>query len=323
MRVKDQNMKLLIPLQSDRAAAPVVFSLAIVLCACAWASAQTERKIISDDFTGNRKEVTSTNRASTASAAARARSRRTYRLATKPIARPRTNPNGDDDAKLGITIWRLRPVTTGDSGSTAGGNGTRILTREKGTTTEWVPERVEADTNFRDGDRVRLSIESASNGYLYVVDRELFADGSTGDAMLIYPWAGADNQVQPGRLVDIPAQEDDPSFFTARPSSARQVGEVLTIIITSSRLDLPISDKPLQLSSSQVAQWEKTWGGQTERFEMDGGAGQAWTKEEQLASAKRGTRQLTREDPPPQTIYRVATTDKKALLVNVRLRYGK
>ena len=61
-------------------------------------------------------------------------------------------------------------------------------------------------------------------------------------------------------------------------------------------------------------------GGESERFEMEGGAGQAWTKQEQQAAARKGTRQLTRDDPAPQTIYRVSTADNKALLVNVRLR---
>ena len=42
-----------------------------------------------------------------------------------------------------------------------------------------------------------------------------------------------------------------------------------------------------------------------------------------LAAASQGTRQLTREDPAPQTIYRVSSTDNTAILVNVRLRYTK
>src|SRR5437763_12423285 len=54
-----------------------------------------------------------------------------------------------------------------------------------------VPERVEAGTTFREGDRVRLSVESPTKGYLYVLDRDVFADGTTGGVMLIYPWAGA------------------------------------------------------------------------------------------------------------------------------------
>jgi hypothetical protein len=56
---------------------------------------------------------------------------------------------------------------------------------------------------------------------------------------------------------------------------------------------------------------------------MEGGAGQAWTQPEQQAAARKGARQLTRDDPAPQTIYRISTADNKALLVNVRLGYTK
>jgi len=189
-----------------------------------------------------------------------------------------------------------------------------------------VPERVEADTTFREGDHLRLSIESPNAGYLYVVDRDLFADGTTGRAMLIYPWLGmpgGNNRMRPGKLVDIPAQEDDPSYFTARPNSQNQVGEILTVILTESPLRLPISDKPIEISAADMAKWEKMWGGQSERFEMEGGAGQAWTKQEQQAGSSKTTRQLTRDDPAPQTIYRLLMKNKTGFLVDVRLPYGR
>lgn len=132
---------------------------------------------------------------------------------------------------------------------------------------------------------------------------------------------GGDNLMRPGKLVDIPAQEDDPSYFTARPSSPDQVGEILTVIVTSSPLDLPVSDKPFQISNVEMSKWERMWGGQSDRFEMEGGAGEAWTKQEQQAAARKGTRQLTRDDPAPQTIYRLAPRNNAAFLVDVRLRY--
>jgi hypothetical protein len=56
---------------------------------------------------------------------------------------------------------------------------------------------------------------------------------------------------------------------------------------------------------------------------MEGGAGQAWTKQEQQAGSRKDTRQLTRDDPAPQTIYRLPMKNKTGFLVNVRLQYGK
>jgi len=217
-------------------------------------------------------------------------------------------------AQLGITIWRLRQAKDGEV-------GTRALIREK--SSSWVPERVEADTTFREGDRVRLSVESPTKGYLYVLDRDVFADGTTGGVMLIYPWAGALNELRAGKLVDIPSQDDDPSYFTARLTTPNQVGELLTFIFSTSPLDLPTSDKPLQISKVQITEWEKLWAGSTERFEMEGGAGEAWTLEEQQAAARKTGRQLTQGDPAPQTIYRVSGGNSRVMFVNVRFQYAK
>ena len=282
----------------------------------------TPRKIVSDDFTKNRKETASVESRSKPTTgpsnkpASTTRVHRTYRLASSSSSRSKPISRNTAIAQLGVTIWRLRPIKASDTGA-------RVLVREKGKSSEWVPERVEADATFREGDHVRLSIEAPRAGYLYVVDRDLFVDGTTGGAMLIYPWSDTDNQVRPGKLIDIPAQEDDPSYFTARLTSANQVGELLTFIVTSSPLDLPIADKPFQIATGQMRNWEKIWGGESERFEMEGGAGEAWTQQEQQAAAKNGKRQLTREDPAPQTIYRLATKDNSAVLVNVRLRYAR
>jgi len=58
------------------------------------------------------------------------------------------------------------------------------------------------------------------------------------------------------------------------------------------------------------------------KFEMAGGSGKKWTQAEQEAGAN-GTRQLTQDDPGPQTIYRVAVKPGAPLLVNVGLRYSR
>jgi hypothetical protein len=293
----------------------VLFSLSMLLAMQSPMLPQgTPRKIVSDDFTKNRPDTTSTGTPG-GSTRPKPKPPRTYTLASQPATKRPPASAGSVTAQLGITIWRLRAA---DSNETGG----RALVREKGKA-GWVAERVQGETTFREGDHVRISVESPRAGYLYVVDRDLFADGTTGGAMLIYPWSSVDNQMNPGRLIDIPDQEDDPSYFTARLTSARQIGELLTFIVTSLPLDLPIADKPFQIATGQMRTWEKLWGGEAERFEMEGGAGESWTIQEQQAAAKKGTRQLTRDDPAPQTIYRVSTTDNKAMLVNVRLRYSR
>jgi len=263
------------------------------------------RKIVSDDFVKARKEGAKSRVA---------KRRRTYRLAQPTGATPlsaRANFK-----QLGITIWRLRPSRNGDSER-------RGLIREKNSATVLTAERVESEATFHEGDYVRLSVESPHGGYLYVIDRDLLADGTTGEPMLIFPWSEADNKLTPGRLIDIPGQEDDPNHFTARPTVPNQVGELLTFIVTTTPLDLAVTDKPVRVASTQLIDWEKAWGGAVERYEMVGGAGELWTREEQQAAAKKRSRQLTRNDPAPQTIYRVFTSNNKGLLVNLNLKYRK
>ena len=244
-------------------------------------------------------------------AAMRPRYRRTSPLAT--LAKMKLE-------EIGVTVWRLRPAQPNDKGA-------RLLVLDGLKQEQWVAERIEADTPLNIGDRVRLTVESPRPGYLYIVDREQYADGSFGEPMLIFPTLrtrGGDNRVEPGKLIDIPAQEDQYSYFTAQPAGDRrdQVAEVLTIILVPQPLPLQIGPQPLRIAQSELASWEGLWGGVTERLDLVNGAGQTWTNEEKLAGAVKG-RQLTQAGPPPQTVYRVARKAGGSLLVTVPLRYAR
>jgi hypothetical protein len=249
----------------------------------------------------------------------RASSMRLPSTSSKRLGSTSTRPASSEE--LGVTLWRLRPSKQNDSGA-------RLLVMESSQQGEWTPERMEVDTRLKVGERVRISVESPRAGYLYVVDREQYADGSLGDAYLIFPTTrtrNGDNKVRPGKLIDVPAQEDTPNFFTLVPSPSRsdQVAEVLSFIVTSQPLEsLPITDKPLKVSKSDIAKWEKMWSSEVERFEMEGGAGRTWTNEEKAASATSSSRLLTQEEPAPQTVYRIVGKTAGSLLVTVPLQYG-
>lgn len=241
---------------------------------------------------------------------------RGYRVAT-----PRVPPAGASaDSVAGVTIWRLRPSRDADEGE-------RMLVHDGSGTAAWIPERVPGNAGLAEGDRVRLSIETARTGYLYVIDREQYADGTLGEPYLIFPTTrtlGGDNRVKAGRLVDIPAQEDGPPFFTLKRSRADQVGEVLSVIVTPSPLDeLQIGAQAQRLSAERVSLWEKSWGRQTGRMELSDGAGAVWTKEEKEAGASAG-RLLKANAPAPQTLYySTGVKSDEPLLIKVRLQYGR
>jgi hypothetical protein len=221
---------------------------------------------------------------------------------------------------LGITLWRLRPSRATD------GKEVRLLKHQKDKTNvmEWTPERISVDTPLAVGQRVRMSIEAARTGYLYVINRELYADGTLGDPYLIFPTSslrGGDNQVSVGRVIDIPALEDDPNYFTLEPDRPDLAGEVISVMVTPRPLaDIKIGEEAVKLSKDDVAMWEKSWGAQVGRVETVGSLGKAWTKEERDASKGQT---LKRDSPAPQTLYyRPAAKSDESLMVSVRLRYG-
>jgi hypothetical protein len=303
-------------------------ALSITFSATAQTQDEGSRQIVLDEFTKARPAKSSEKSTSPSSPKAGTRRPTVNRIAKRPtyhrvgITASAAVKQPAATEELGITLWRLRPAKQGDGGA-------RLLAMENAQSSQWTPERMEADAPLKVSERVRISVESPRVGYLYVVDREQYADGSLGDPYLIFPTQrtrGGDNRVRPGKLIDIPAQEDDPNYFTLVPSPSRsdQVAEVLTFIVTPLPLEgLPISDKPLKVSKSDLAKWEKNWSSEVERFEMNDGTGRAWTKEEKAASATSSTRLLTQEEPAPQTVYRISSKSKTAVLVTVPLRYGK
>lgn len=280
--------------------------LPLALCVLTMAQDGGTRQIVPEEFVKSRpaKSKSGSNQ------------RPSYQSATAKKAEPAAPENAQ---QIGLTVWRLRPSAKTDSGA-------RIIVQHEAGAEDWTPERVTTGTPLRMGERIRFSFESPQTGYLYVIDREQYADGSTGDPFLIFPTTrtrGGDNQVAPGRVIEIPGQDDRPNYFTMRQSRPDQTGELLTVIVTLKPIEsLEIGKQELKLSNDQLAIWEKTWAAQVEKFEMAGGAGKTWTKAEQEAGAN-ATRQLTQDDPSPQTVYRIAVKPGEPILVKVGLRYAK
>jgi len=240
---------------------------------------------------------------------------RAYRIATPDIP-----PTGvDGDTVVGVTLWRLRRSTATDSGE-------RLIVHEGSEAGQWLPERISPNTKLAQGDRLLISVEAARTGYLYVIDREQYTDGSLGEPHLIFPTTrtlSGNNAVKVGRLIELPAQDDSPPYFTLKRSRPDQVAEVLSVLVTPSPLEgIQITDREQQLSESLVGAWEKQWGTRVGLLELEKGAGQSWSKEEKDAGAN-ATRTLTAQSPAPQVLYyRPNTKATEPILIKVRLRYG-
>jgi len=224
-------------------------------------------------------------------------------------------------SQVGLTIWRLRKSVSTDTNAKLvieGGDGA----------SQWTPIRVEAGTPLAVDDMVRLSIESSVDGYLYVIDRGQYHDGTMSEPKLIFPTTrtrGGDNRVKPGRLIEIPAQDDRPSYFHLRSSRGELVSELLTFVVAKQPIaDLAeqITSQPLTLDKALLASWQNMWAGKAEHFELAGGQGKPWTTAEREAGADT-SRELTQDDAPPQTIFRVAHQINSPFLVNLNLLVQK
>jgi hypothetical protein len=216
---------------------------------------------------------------------------------------------------LGVTIWRLQPAAPADAA--------RGVTIPSGPNETWLPLRTEVGAGLAEGQRVRLSLEASRKGYLYVIDREQYADGSSGEPNLIFPTLRireGNNEVKAGRVVEIPDFTDRPPFFTMKRSRRDQVGEVLTVLITSAPLPgLQIGRSPLVLARELVQEWERKWSAPSKQLELAGGAGRPYTQAEREAGESQA-RLLTQEDPLPQTMYRVASKPEEPVMVAVPLK---
>jgi len=260
------------------------------------------------EFISKRPVVTSTRRSST-------RKKPTYK--TAQVITSAGPPPGKEFAQVGVTIWRFRPSTSADK--------TKELVEEEDVApSQWTLERVSEGTLLAPGQRVRLGLESLSrDGFLYVINREQYADGSFGDARLIFPsrrTPEGGNRVKAGRIIYIPGA---PRYFRIKPSQTSKVhvAEVLTVLVSAKPLLDPaeFADRPWVIEPARLADWEKLWATAPTKFEMEGGAGQTMTDKEQAAGLSES--ELTQNEPVPQTIYRVTVKPEDTLLVTVPLRF--
>ena len=216
---------------------------------------------------------------------------------------------------FGITVWRLRPTRSTDP------SGVRMLLHEEDHDSEWTPERIDANKPIVNGQRIRLAIETTRKGYIYVVDREKYEDGSYGDPMLIFPTTrirDGCNEVSAGRVIELPSWNDRPPYYTLRFTRRDQVGDALTILVSPRRLlELGIGPTPLKLGNNQLQEWAKKWAVPFKCLGSKQQVGLSYTTAEKEAA--QGAHPLTADDPTPQTIYQVDGKPEDPFLLNIVL----
>lgn len=247
--------------------------------------------------------------------------RRPVTVGTYQQTTPHVALNGvAGESAVGVTIWKLRPPKAGDRDE-------RILLQEGPRQSAWTPVRVATNAPLPKGSLVRLGIEAARTGYLYVIDRELYAGGRRGEPHLIFPSntiRQGNNEVKKGQIIEIPDREDVIPCFRLSSTDPNHIGEELTVLVTPQPLSgIAIGDQPLKLSEQQVEEWEQRWGRQVGRLELSNGAGKPWTKQEREAG-KNSTRLLRANDPGPQTVfYSPEAKANDPVLIKLQLQYRR
>lgn len=288
-----------------------VFLLLFIAGAAGWGSASTaaqERSkdigVVSADELVSRPAKTTTLEAKPVKSSGSAHKYRAPKAFAKR-AGPQT-----EFAGVGVTIRRLQ-VPEGTKDVEQVGEEAQL-------------EQLATDAPLNIGSHIRIYLEPVKRGgFLYVIDREQFADGSYGEAKLIFPTLRTrqgNNRVGVHELIQIPRP---PSYFQINPSKTgkTQVAEVLTIIISPVRLDLPapLSDHAMTLSAAQLKGWETRWAVAVTPFEMEGGIGKVERAKDMDQVGEEA--QLTDDDPLPETVYRATVKKGNPLLVTLPFRF--
>lgn len=308
----------------------IIFPLAMMLFfGCVEASVcraqDLEKSILSEDFIVKKRPARKISRPKPALPPSPQTKKRTYKLVRR-LKTPRRPAPQYQEAMLGLTVWKMRPASEKDE--------VKELMEEaagcKVTQPEYTWARNESETPLEVCDLIRLSVESLSHsGYLYVVDRELYGDGTYGAPKLVYPTllsAGASNPISPGDSIFVP--ESGAKFrVKAEQNEKTQVAEVLTVIISPKQLfeRSALKTKAINLPPQQFADWLKRWEVETVLLEQEDGAGEPITQIEQTASeAAKGLTEessLSQTDPAPQSIFRALIKKGDPFLVNVFLKF--
>lgn len=260
----------------------VVSAIILVFCASIFAGsgfAQDEVKgIKSDDFVKKR----DSSKRPKSSYIRRKKSR--YRVVrssvkSKKAKTPKRKIKKTEEAFFGLTVWKLRPAKNDDVAKELveedAGNG-------ESRTSEFTLERIESHMPLIEGERIRLSVESLSHsGYLYVIDRELYEDGTYSSPILIYPTLRTrlrNYQIKPGDLAFIP--EGARNFRVKSNQSEKvQVAEVLTFIISPNELidQSILQTRAINLPLEDFSKWIEQWEVDPILHEEIDGAGKAIT----------------------------------------------
>lgn len=281
--------------------------------------------------------VTRTQSGSGKSASQASGRKKTY---TSNIKRPAAAPpRGEEDVRLGLTIFRYEPRGTvyrpdGEGTKTIFMEGTEKAPTPPTKIADWDSSdwtRTTPEEQFAIGQAVRLHFEPLTRaGHLYVVHQELYADDSTGPARLLFPTLrtnNGNNFVRPNVDLWVPRA---PAHFRIRSSKSNKthVGELLTVVLRpeapSDILRQRLENEPIPLEAADLDRLVAGAKVAAISMNLDGGQGQKQTRREMSKEiGMEGVEALTEDDPLPQTIYEARRKAGQPVIFRIPLRFKK
>lgn len=237
-------------------------------------------------------------------------------------------PSGMILAQIGLNLWRSRPATSQDDRN--------IVARETNDVKEEIVYESK-DEFIKNGERFRLSVEamtkgllSEGSGYVYIVNREQYADGTFGRARLIFPKTSnykGDNLLRAGQPIIMPQATG--LLFEATRSSSNHIAETYTIIISPWKFALPepLSDKPMILPDNLFADWERQYDVKMYRANLKNNGNRLMTIQEQKVMNRETndvSEFLTQSDTNtyPQIVYRGVVKTGNPAMFTVALKFN-
>lgn len=243
----------------------------------------------------------------------------------------------EEVAALGFTLWNLLPLSKDDE-NRIGKIQAKALTEEIDKK-DVVPQRVKGNPfRVEEETPLRFSIELPVSGYLYVFDREKYADGSYSTPYLVYPIADDDNYVQAYQTRYLPrnAQKYNFTLSTKGIDNRHIEAEEYTFIVSPQALKLaPIGcsktedpDYPIKCDPREIKKEEfdfeaklKEWSGKTEvdEFDLTKPEHQKYKviNEAEQAALKDKSKKLNKGAPPPQSVYTISRNPSQPYMVSI------
>ncbi|HEX5885010.1 MAG TPA: hypothetical protein VFY67_10775 [Pyrinomonadaceae bacterium] len=232
-------------------------------------------------------------------------------------------PRDQEYVRIGVTIWRFSagqcPIP--DCPVPAGG--------QKGLVDTSGGVRADDSSAFSTGERVRLALESLSHdGFVYIIDREKFADNTFGDPYLIFPTRNiynGNNYARPGSQIHLPRAQ---GCFCVKSRNPQKV-------LVADNLIVVVSPQPL-LSSEEIGAREIPLPAKLAKYisRADKEPSHRGTLKDSVglvqtpAELNAGTKglfdtqpALTQNDLPPQNFYQSLVPRGVPAVFSVYLRY--